>query len=468
MKSWRKAYPSTHIFQAIEEGLEAVAGGWICVSAIEVLERQPLRKFHYVLLAITSLIYGLTAMNVMLISVALPRISAEWSLSTPAAGLLASFGYIGMFLGALSSGFIADRIGRKPTMIIMILIGSVFTGLCGLAPGYEIMAAFRLIAGFGLGGTLPLPGVYMSEYPPAKYRGRFVGIVETAWVYGAILSVVFGYILIPEYGWRAAFNAAYIPLILIPFIALQVPESIRFLERRGRIEEIKSIFKRYGLVEDVEGLYLRPQPIQRIGVKRLISGEYLRRTLILWMLWAALVYTYHGIFIWLPSIYAEKLGFSIVKSLEWVLIVTLVQVPGYYSAALLLDKVGRKPILAFYLAVAGVASLFLSTTRDINMILIYSCVISFFNLGAWAGLYAYTPELYPTELRGTGSGAAASIGRVAGILAPYLTGYLMYISGGELFYAFLVFALVHLVAAAITGAFGEETKGRRLEEISRI
>jgi len=438
------------------------------VSAIEVLERQPLRKFHYVLLAITSLIYGLTAMNVMLISVALPRISAEWSLSTPAAGLLASFGYIGMFLGALSSGFIADRIGRKPTMIIMILIGSVFTGLCGLAPGYEIMAAFRLIAGFGLGGTLPLPGVYMSEYPPAKYRGRFVGIVETAWVYGAILSVVFGYILIPEYGWRAAFNAAYIPLILIPFIALQVPESIRFLERRGRIEEIKSIFKRYGLVEDVEGLYLRPQPIQKIGVKRLISGEYLRRTLILWMLWAALVYTYHGIFIWLPSIYAERLGFSIVKSLEWVLIVTLVQVPGYYSAALLLDKVGRKPILAFYLAVAGVASLFLSTTRDINMILIYSCVISFFNLGAWAGLYAYTPELYPTELRGTGSGAAASIGRVAGILAPYLTGYLMYISGGELFYAFLVFALVHLVAAAITGAFGEETKGRRLEEISRI
>ncbi|MCF3653158.1 MAG: MFS transporter [Aigarchaeota archaeon] len=468
MKSWRKVYPSTHIFQAIEEGLEAVAGGWICVSAIEVLERQPLRKFHYVLLAITSLIYGLTAMNVMLISVALPRISAEWSLSTPAAGLLASFGYIGMFLGALSSGFIADRIGRKPTMIIMILIGSVFTGLCGLAPGYEIMAAFRLIAGFGLGGTLPLPGVYMSEYPPAKYRGRFVGIVETAWVYGAILSVVFGYILIPEYGWRAAFNAAYIPLILIPFIALQVPESIRFLERRGRIEEIKSIFKRYGLVEDVEGLYLRPQPIQKIGVKRLISGEYLRRTLILWMLWAALVYTYHGIFIWLPSIYAERLGFSIVKSLEWVLIVTLVQVPGYYSAALLLDKVGRKPILAFYLAVAGVASLFLSTTRDINMILIYSCVISFFNLGAWAGLYAYTPELYPTELRGTGSGAAASIGRVAGILAPYLTGYLMYISGGELFYAFLVFALVHLVAAAITGAFGEETKGRRLEEISRI
>ena len=102
------------------------------------------------------------------------------------------------------------------------------------------------------------------------------------------------------------------------------------------------------------------------------------------------------------------------------------------------------------------------------MILLYSCVISFFNLGAWAGLYAYTPELYPTELRGTGSGAAASIGRLAGILAPYATGYLMEVSGGELFYAFLVFALVHLVAAATTGVFGEETKGKRLEEISKL
>ncbi|MEM3897202.1 MAG: MFS transporter, partial [Nitrososphaerota archaeon] len=99
------------------------------MSAVEVLERQPLRRFHYILLAITSLVYGLTAMNVMLISVTLPRISAEWGLDRAAAGLLASFGYVGMFLGALSSGFIADKIGRKPTMIAMILIGSIFTGL---------------------------------------------------------------------------------------------------------------------------------------------------------------------------------------------------------------------------------------------------------------------------------------------------------------------------------------------------
>ncbi len=438
------------------------------MSAIEVLESQPLRRFHYILLSLACLVYGLTAMNVMLIAVTLYPIAQEWGLDKAAAGLLASFGYVGMFLGALSSGFIADKVGRKFTMIMMVLIGSIFTGLCSIAPSYEVMAIFRLIAGFGLGGTLPLPGVYMSEYPPARYRGRFVGVVETSWVYGAILSVLFGYVWIPQYGWRMAFNAAYIPLILIPPLLLYLPESIRFLERKNRIEEIKSIFKKFRLVEEAERLELKPQPVSRISLRRLFSKGYLGRTLILWMLWAALVYTYHGIFIWLPSIYASpRFGLTIVKSLEWVLIVTLVQVPGYYSAALLLDKVGRKPILAFYLAVAGIACLFLSIAQDVSLILLYSCVISFFNLGAWAGLYTYTPELYPTELRGRGSGAAASIGRLAGILAPYLTGYLMGVSGGEVFYAFIVFALVHLAAGVITGVFGEETKGRRLEEISR-
>ena len=438
------------------------------MSAIELLEAQPLRRFHYTLLALMCLVYGLTGMNVMLIAVALPRISAEWGLDRAAAGLLASFGYIGMFLGALSSGFIADRIGRKLTMILMVAVGSLFTGLCGIAPDYPSMAALRLAAGFGLGGTLPLPGVYMSEYPPARYRGRFVGLVETSWVYGAILSVVFGYILIPEYGWRAAFNAAYMPLALIPPLAIHLPESIRFLERRNRLDEVKSILVRLGIIGKEEKIELKPSEAPKLGLGELFKGGYLRRTIILWMLWAALVYTYHGIFIWLPSIYASpRFGFTIVKSLEWVLIVTLIQVPGYYSAALLLDKAGRKAILASYLIVAGVACLLLSTAQSITMILLYSCVISFFNLGAWAGLYTYTPELYPTELRGTGSGAAASIGRLAGILAPYLTGYLMQVSGGEIFYAFLVFAMVHLLAGAVVGALGEETKGRRLEEISK-
>lgn len=436
------------------------------MSAVEILERQPLRRFHYVLLAIASFAYGLTAMNVMLIAVTLQEISVEWSLEWPARALLASIGYVGMFFGAILSGFISDKIGRKPTLLAMILIGSIFTGLCGVAPNYETMLLLRLVAGFGLGGTLPTPGVYMSEYPPARYRGRFVGLVETSWVYGVIIGVLFAYIWIPQYGWRMAFNIAYLPLFLIPPILIYLPESIRFLEKKNRIDEVKKIFSKFKLVEDAERLELNPQPVLRAPIAKLFSEDYMKRTLILWVLWATLVYTYHGIFVWLPSIYAILA--QIKRALELYMVVTLVQVPGYYSAALLLDKVGRKPIISIYLILAGIGCLLLPTAKDLNTALIYSCVISFFNLGAWAGLYTYTPELYPTELRGSGAGIAASIGRLAGIAGVYMPGYLIGIVKEGIFYTFLIFSLLHIIAGALTGVFGEETKGRRLEEISRI
>ncbi|MCS7132675.1 MAG: MFS transporter [Aigarchaeota archaeon] len=437
------------------------------MGIIEVLERQPLKRFHFILLTLSSLVYGLTAMNVMLIGLLLPAIRAEWGLSPTEAGYLLSFGYLGMFLGAISSGIVADRIGRKYTMVIMILVGSVFTGLCGLAWDFWSMSIFRVIAGVGLGGTLPLPGVYMSEYPPARYRGRFVGIVETAWVWGVLLGIVLARIIMPHIGWKSVFAISYLPLLLIPAIVYYAPESVRFLEKEGRIEKIRRILARYGLVEEAEKIVIEPKKEEKAPLRLLFSGVYLRRTVVLWVLWAVLVYTYHGIFLWLPDVYVRLFGYEVVKSLEWVLIVTFAQVPGYYSAAMIIDRLGRKFVLATYLAVAGLGCLLLASTIRLDLILLYSVVISFFNLGAWTGLYTYTPELYPTKLRGTGSGAAASVGRIAGILAPSVTGYLFEIGGGSITPAFLVFALAHFAAAAVTGILGEETKGRTLEEISR-
>jgi len=180
--------------------------------------------------------------------------------------------------------------------------------------------------------------------------------------------------------------------------------------------------------------------------------------------WAALVYTYHGIFLWLPSVY-YKMGFTLTKSLYFVLLITLLQIPGYYSATFMLDPVGRKKVLATYLGVAGVASLLFSMARSFNEILLWSGVISFFNLGAWAALYTYTPELYPTRIRGAGSGSAASIGRLAGIGAPALTGYLW--ANWGLASAFTAFTLAHILTALVVGALGIETKKRTLEEISK-
>lgn len=431
-------------------------------SLTEYLERAPLSRFHYTLLVILSLSYALTAMNVMLIGAVLPSIKGEWGLDDVSSGLLLSAGYVGMAIGAVSSGAIADRVGRKRTLILMLATMSIFTAACRFAGDFYAMSFLRLLAGIGLGGCLPIPGVYMSEYPPAKYRGRFVGLVETAWVYGALLSLAFPYFLIPRYGWRDTFLIALIPLALIPFVALKIPESMRYLEGKGKLEEAKEIVKGLGLLKEGEKITLEIKKA-KYKLTDLFSKQFLKRTVVLWVTWAVLVYTYHGIFIWLPTIY-YGMGFTITKSLEWTLIVTLAQVPGYYSATFLLDRIGRKPVTALYLAAAGIGCILLGLSQSIELVFVWSLVISFFNLGAWSGLYTYTPELYPTEIRGFGSGVAASVGRVAGILAPTITGYLM--STGGLLYPFAAFSIAHLSATLTIFLIGIETKGFKLEEIS--
>ncbi|MEM1588111.1 MAG: MFS transporter [Candidatus Bathyarchaeia archaeon] len=438
-------------------------------SLINLLEKAHVSKFHYSLLTICCLIYGFTAMNVMLISAALPAITAEWHLSKVAAGLLLSSGYAGMFVGALSCGIIADLIGRKKALLLTLLMASIFTGVCAVAWDINSMAFFRFLAGVGLGGSLPQPGVYISEYVPASRRGKFLGLTETSWVYGALLAAIFPYFLIPSYGWRLTFLVAFIPLLLVPLIIFSLPESIRYLELKGKSEEALTILKKVGLIQEslttIEKTIYQKYSL-RNALKELWSKEYRRRTLVLWVTWAVLVYTYHGIFLWLPSIYVEIMrAKELIGPLYWYLIITLMQVPGYYSATFLLDPSGRKPVLIGYLALAGFGSYMFAIAKGLTSILIWSAVVSFFNLGAWSGLYTYTPELYPTRIRGTGAGAAASMGRLAGIAAPTITGYIWAIWG--LSSAFIVFASAHFIAALIVASLGIETKRKMLEEISK-
>jgi putative MFS transporter len=434
------------------------------------IENAGLTRFHFGLLALGSLIYAFTAMNVLLIAAVLTPIITEFGLTQQplTSGLLLSAGYIGMFVGALTCGALADRIGRKSTIIFTLFTMAFFTALNAFAPDPLTMAVLRFLAGIGLGGALPQPGIYVSEYVPAKYRGRFLGLTEAAWVYGALLSLVFPFILFPAIGWRLTFLVSLLPLALIPIVYFFAPESLRYLQVTGKKQEAVNLLKKHKLVtaefkEDLTATPLEKQETKK-SLTELWSRTFRKRTAMLWVSWAVLVYTYHGIFTWLPTFYYTTLSFTVVKSIQWVLIVTLAQIPGYYIAALLLDKVGRRRIAIAYLASAGIGSIFLSLATNANSILLWSVVISFFNLGAWSALYAYTPELYPTRIRGTASGAAASIGRLAGAIAPTATPLLFFYGG--LTAAFTAFAFVHFIGAVTIAILGIETKGKPLTEIA--
>jgi putative MFS transporter len=195
------------------------------------------------------------------------------------------------------------------------------------------------------------------------------------------------------------------------------------------------------------------------------SAPYRKRTICLWILWFGMVYSYYGIFTWLPSLLVKS-GHDLVKSFEFLLYMTLAQIPGYFVAAYLVDRIGRKPTLSGFLAAcAGCAYLF-GNAVTISDILLWGCLLSFFNLGAWGLLYTYTPEMYPTHARGTGVGSAAAFGRIGGILAPIVVGALF--TGPDTFATiFAMFTAVLLIIALNVMLLGEETMNRSLEEINQ-
>ena len=183
----------------------------------------------------------------------------------------------------------------------------------------------------------------------------------------------------------------------------------------------------------------------------------------LWLTWFGIVYSYYGIFMWLPSIVFSQ-GFEVVKTFEYVLIMTMAQLPGYFAAAWLVDKIGRRYTLSSFLLMSGVCSYFFGNASTSAELLAWGAAMSFFNLGAWGVIYTYTPELYPTSIRALGSGWAAGFGRIGGMLAPMLVGVLL-ANGAHMDIIFIMFASVFVIISVIVLGLGIESKQKSLEQI---
>jgi putative MFS transporter len=180
----------------------------------------------------------------------------------------------------------------------------------------------------------------------------------------------------------------------------------------------------------------------------------------LWILWFCVVFSYYGMFLWLPSVMVLK-GFSLIKSFQYVLIMTLAQLPGYFTAAWFIEKFGRKFVLTTYLVGTALSAYFFGTAESLTLLLASGIFLSFFNLGAWGALYAYTPEQYPTAVRGTGAGMAASFGRIGGILGPLLVGYLV-AQDTPMTMIFSIFCVSILIGVLAVIVLGKETKAKKL------
>lgn len=436
---------------------------------LERLEALPLGRFHYKLLLVTGLGWLFDSMDTGLIAFILPVLAKEWGLAPGQMGLIGSIGLIGMALGAVVSGTIADRIGRKKVFTITVLLYSIASAFCALSWNYQSLLVFRFLVGFGLGGELPVAATLVSEYAPSRVRGRFIVLLESFWGLGWIAAACIAYFFIPLYGWRMAFLIGALPALYVCLIRMHMPESVRYLLAHGRVGEARQI-----VVSLERQLHVPVAPfvseketvpgVAKASFRELWKKPFASRTIMLWLVWFGINFSYYGIFMWLPSLVFQQ-GFTVVKTFEYVLIMTLAQLPGYYCAAWLVDKIGRKYTLSAFLLFSGVASYFFGHASTAAALMMWGSVMSFFNLGAWGVLYTYTPEQYPTAIRALGSGWAAGFGRFGGMAAPMMVGALLARSFGfaSVFY---MFALVFAAVAVIVMSLGVESKQKDLESIS--
>ncbi|SEA85137.1 MFS transporter [Bacillus nitratireducens] len=387
------------------------------------------------LLGIAGLGWLFDAMDVGMLSFVIVALQKDWGLSTQEMGWIGSINSIGMAVGALVFGVLSDKVGRKSVFIITLLLFSIGSGLTALTTTLTMFLVLRFLIGMGLGGELPVASTLVSESVEAHERGKIVVLLESFWAGGWLIAALISYFVIPKYGWEVAMVLSAVPALYALYLRWNLPDSPRF----------QKVEKRPSVIENIKSVW---------------SGKYRKATIMLWILWFCVVFSYYGMFLWLPSVMVLK-GFSLIKSFQYVLIMTLAQLPGYFTAAWFIERLGRKFVLVTYLIGTACSAYVFGIADSLTALIVAGMLLSFFNLGAWGALYAYTPEQYPTVIRGTGAGMAAAFGRIGGILGPLLVGYLV-ASQASLSLIFTIFCVSILIGALAVIILGKETKQQEL------
>ncbi|QJY45333.1 MFS transporter [Pseudonocardia broussonetiae] len=423
--------------------------------------------------------YMFDAWDVALNGFLTPLLGAEFDLSTTERGLVATANLVGMAVGAVAWGTIADRIGRKRAFSITLLIFALFSALGALSPNIEVFFLLRFLAGIGLGGCIPVDYAIVSEFSPRKHRGRVLSAMDGWWPIGATLAGVSATLLVPVDGnWRWMLLLMILPALLLFWARRGIPESPLFLVRKGREDEARAVIddlvRRTGAAPEP---YSVPAPVvedTRGGAAR-AAVDQLRRvwafspriTSVAWALFISVMLVYYAALSWMPSILRAE-GFGEVAAFASTTLMNGLGIVGVLIAVLVVERVGRKRVIA----VAGPLA---AVTLVAFALLLGTPWVALVALGAFGMLalivipvmYAYVSELYPTELRASGFGWASSSSRAVTGFAPLLFGSVLWpVLGLPLTFALLGVLVVAAVAWMWVAA--PETAGRELDHIVAV
>jgi len=429
----------------------------------QAIETAGVGKFQRRLFVIFGLVWAADAMQVLSIGFSAPSIAKTFGITVPQALQTGTFFFIGMVLGAFAFGRLADRVGRRPALLLAVCIDAVSGVASAFAPDLTWLLALRLLTGIGVGGTLPVDYTMMAEFLPKDRRGRWLVLLEAFWALGTICLAVLA-LVASDYGndaWRIIFFVTGIPALIGIVLRIHVPESPLFLNRNGQPDKARSVLERVarenGRTVDIPALQADTSVKQ--SVFALFTTTLRRRTIALALAWLLISIAYYGIFVYLP-IRLSTQGFAFMRGQVFLVVLALAQLPGYALAAYGVERWGRKPTLIGFLLLSALGCLLYSLGTSPVVVIGSTLLMSFALLGTWGGLYAFTPEVFPTSLRATGMGTAGAVARFGGLFAPSIIAPVM---ATHFTLALAMISAMLLAAAVAVAAVNVESRNRALD-----
>ena len=420
-------------------------------------------KFQYRLFVIFGLVWLADAMQVLSIGFSAPSIAKTFGITVPQALQTGTFFFVGMLIGAFFFGRLADRIGRRPVLMMAVVIDAVCGVASAFAPELTWLLALRFLTGIGVGGTLPVDYTMMAEFLPSDRRGRWLVLLESFWAIGTICLALLALAAL-SYGdqaWRVIFLVTGIPALIGVVLRFYIPESPMFLNRSGKSDEARKVLQRVAKVNgrNVEIPELKSEAVEPKSVFALFSTSFRRRSIALLAAWALISIAYYGVFVYLPIKLSAE-GFAFMRGQVFLVVLAVVQLPGFALSAYGVERWGRKPTLIGFLLLSAVGCMLYSLGTAPTVVIGSTLLMSFSLLGTWGALYAFTPEVYPTDLRATGMGTAGAVARFGGLFAPAIIAPVM---ATHFTLALAMISTMLLVGAFAIGAVNVESRNRVLD-----
>jgi AAHS family 4-hydroxybenzoate transporter-like MFS transporter len=424
----------------------------------ELIDRAPVGAFQKRAIALCALVAILDGFDTQSIAFVAPVIVKQWGLEMSVFGPVFGAGLLGLMVGALLFGPVADRIGRKGVIVFSTAWFGVFSALTALAVTPTELLAYRFLTGLGLGGAMPNIIALTSEYAPKRIRATLVTLMFCGFPLGAVLGGLASARLIGAFGWPSVFVlGGVLPLVLVPILIFALPESIRYLVAKGKGAQQRAILARldpHAPLSAGESLVVSEPRLEGVPVKHLFLAGRLGGTLLLWVIFFCNLLILYFLINWLPSV-LRTAGLPLERAIIGTVLLNAGGIVGGLALGWLVDRRGPFGVLlvAFSLAAISVWAIG-SVGAAVSGVLLIVFAAGFFVIGTQFCMNALAASFYPTSVRATGVGWALGVGRIGSVIGPVIGGVVLSLGWTHptLFLAAAVPALVSAVAVALLKA----------------